>query len=101
MDGDISVLKKDIEDLDLAMQKIEQEKTNRDHTLRNLNDEVAAQDEAINKLNKEKKSAGDNQSRASEDLQCAEEKVGHLNGIKTKLESTLDDLDASANSEKC
>merc|ERR1711970_956607 len=64
MDGDISVLKKDMEDLDLAFQKIEQEKTNRDHTLRNLHDEVAAQDEAINKLNKEKKSAGDNNSRA-------------------------------------
>merc|ERR1719423_334166 len=75
MDGDISALKKDIEDLDLALQKIEQEKTNRDHTLRNLNDEVASQDEAINKLNKEKKSAGDNQSRAADDLQCAEEKV--------------------------
>merc|ERR1719249_583573 len=100
MDGDISALKKDIEDLDLALQKIEQEKTNRDHTLRNLNDEVASQDEAINKLNKDKKSAGDNQSRAVEDLQCAEEKVTHLNSVKGKLESTLDDLENSANSEK-
>merc|ERR1719402_1031664 len=34
MDGDISALKKDMDDLDLAFQKIEQEKTNRDHTLR-------------------------------------------------------------------
>merc|ERR1719290_405336 len=100
MDGDISALKKDMEDLDLAFQKIEQEKTNRDHTLRNLNDEVAAQDEAINKLNKEKKSAGDNNARASEDLAAAEEKVGHLNSVKGKLESTLDDLENTANSEK-
>merc|ERR1719419_2085426 len=100
MDGDIAVLKKDMEDLELAIQKIEQEKTNRDHTLRNLHDEVASQDEAINKLNKEKKSAGDNSSRAVEDLQCAEEKVTHLNSVKGKLESTLDDLENSANSEK-
>jgi len=100
MDGDINNLKKDIEDLDLAMQKIEQEKTNRDHILRNLNDEVSSQDEAINKLNKEKKNAGDNVARASEDLQSAEEKVDHLNSIKQKLESTLDDLESSSSSEK-
>merc|ERR1719450_1262891 len=44
--------------------------------------------------------AGDNNARASDDLAAAGEKVGHLNSLKTKLESTLDDLDASANSEK-
>merc|ERR1712168_1187094 len=100
MDGDIAVLKKDMEDLELAIQKIEQEKTNRDHTLRNLQDEVASQDEAINKLNKEKKMAGDNNARASDDLAAAGEKVDHLNSVKGKLESTLDDLENSANSEK-
>merc|ERR1712038_738615 len=51
-------------------------------------------DEAINKLNKEKKNAGDNVARA------AEEKVDHLNSIKQKSESTLDDLESSASSEK-
>merc|ERR1719385_675663 len=100
MDGDIAALKKDLEDLELAYQKIEQEKTNRDHTLRNLTDEVASQDEAINKLNKEKKMAGDNNARASDDLAAAGEKVDHLNSVKGKLESTLDDLESTANSEK-
>merc|ERR1719385_387563 len=100
MDGDIAALKKDLEDLELAYQKIEQEKTNRDHTLRNLTDEVSSQDEAINKLNKEKKMAGDNNARASDDLAAAEEKVTHLNSVKGKLESTLDDLENTANSEK-
>jgi len=52
MEGEISIIKKDIEDLELALQKLEQEKTNRDHNIRSLNDEVAAQDEVINKLNK-------------------------------------------------
>merc|ERR1711963_1196459 len=57
-------------------------------------------DEAINKLNKEKKNAGDNVARASEDLQSAEEKVDHLNSIKQKLESTLDDLESSASEKR-
>merc|ERR1712062_136820 len=34
------VIKKDIEDLELAIQKLEQEKSNRDHTIRTLTDEV-------------------------------------------------------------
>ena len=36
-------IKKDIEELELAIQKIEQEKTNRDHTIRSLNDEIVVQ----------------------------------------------------------
>ena len=66
-------IKKDIEDLELAIQKLEQEKTNRDHILRTLNDEISEQDEVLNKLNKEKKHAADNQSKAQEDFQSAED----------------------------
>merc|ERR1712241_830414 len=100
MEGEIGIVKKDIEDLELALQKLEQEKTNRDHNIRSLNDEVAQQDEVINKLNKEKKMIGDNQAKAIEDLQVAEEKVSHLTSIKSKLESTLDELEDGANREK-
>merc|ERR1712223_820354 len=100
MEGEIGVIKKDIEDLELALQKLEQEKTNRDHTIRSLTDEVAQVDEVINKLNKEKKMIGDNQSKAMEDLQSAEDKVSHLNAIKSKLESTLDELEDGVNREK-
>merc|ERR1712214_200192 len=100
MEGEIGIVKKDIEDLELALQKLEQEKTNRDHNIRSLNDEVAQQDEVINKLNKEKKMIGDNQAKAIEDLQVAEEKVSHLSSIKSKLESTLDELEDGANREK-
>merc|ERR1711860_247150 len=99
-EGEIGIIKKDIEDLELALQKLEQEKTNRDHSIRSLNDEVAQQDEVISKLNKEKKMIGDNQAKAIEDLQVAEEKVSHLNSIKSKLESTLDELEDGANREK-
>merc|ERR1712168_1660828 len=74
MEGDINVIKKDIEDLDLAFQKLEQEKANRDHTIRSLTDEVCQQDEVINKLNKEKKMIGDTQANAYDDLHVAEER---------------------------
>jgi myosin heavy chain 6/7 len=100
MEGDISIVKKDIEDLDLAFQKLEQEKTNRDHTIRSLTDEVCQQDEVINKLNKEKKMIGDTQSKAYDDLHVAEEKVAHLNDIKAKLEATLDELEGGVAAEK-
>merc|ERR1712062_519421 len=92
LEAENQVIKKDIEDLELAIQKLEQEKTNRDHNIRSLNDEIAAQDEVINKFNKEKKLAAENNSKASEDMQCAEDKVDHLNKIKSKLEQTLDEL---------
>merc|ERR1719273_1842552 len=100
LEAECIVVKKDIEDIDMAIQKLEQEKTNRDHTIRSLNDEIANQDEVLNKLNKEKKHASENASKSSEDLQVAEEKVGHLNKIKSKLESTLDELESSLDKEK-
>merc|ERR1712113_642879 len=100
LEGDNVVIKKDIEDLDMAIQKLEQEKTNRDHSIRTLNDEIANQDEVINKLNKEKKHMSENSAKASEDLQVASEKVDHLAKIKSKLEQTLDELNDSLNREK-
>merc|ERR1712243_21503 len=49
--GTIGVVKKEIEDLELAIVKVEQEKGNRDHTLKKLKEEIAENDELINKLN--------------------------------------------------
>merc|ERR1711899_11243 len=97
LEGDNVVIKKDIEDLEMAIQKLEQEKTNRDHTIRTLNDEIANQDEVINKLNKEKKHLSENASKSLEDLQAAEDKVDHLAKIKAKLDATLDELQGSLN----
>merc|ERR1711963_1107390 len=100
LEGDIVGVKKDMEDLELAVQKVEQEKSNRDHTIRSLDDEVMQMDEVINKLNKEKKMIADNQAKAYEDLAAAEEKVNHLNSIKGKLESTHGELEGAGSSEK-
>jgi len=100
LEAENTIYKKDIEDLDLAIQKLEQEKTNRDHTIRFLNDEISGQDEVINKLNKEKKHINESSSKASEDLQVAEEKSHHLDSVKSQLESTLDELEDSLTREK-
>jgi chromosome segregation ATPase len=100
LEGDNIIIKKDIEDLELAIQKLEQEKTNRDHSIRSLNDEIANQDEVLNKLNKEKKHLGENSAKSMEDLQVAQEKVEHLSKIKGKLETTLDELNDSLAREK-
>merc|ERR1739838_285420 len=80
--------------------EVEQEKGNRDHTIKVLQDEVAEQDEVINKLNKEKKHLSATQSKSSEDLVCAEEKVAHLSQVKSQLEATLDQLEGGLDKEK-
>merc|ERR1712165_472561 len=100
LEQECTAVKKDIDDVEMAIQKIEQEKTNRDHTIRSLNDEIANQDEVINKLNKEKKHVSENAAKSMEDLQVAEEKVNHLGQIKNKLEGTLDELEGSYEKEK-
>merc|ERR1719315_645790 len=98
--GSIGAVKKDIEDIELAITKVEQEKNNRDHTIKVLQDEVSEQDEVINKLNKEKKHLSGCQAKSSEDLAAAEEKVAHLSQVKSQLESTLDQMESGLDKEK-
>merc|ERR1712154_113216 len=50
LEAENDLIKKDCDDLEIAIQKLEQEKTNRDHTIRFLNDEISSQDEVINKI---------------------------------------------------
>ncbi|XP_055686228.1 myosin heavy chain, muscle isoform X7 [Lutzomyia longipalpis] len=100
LEQEVSGLKKDIEDLELNTQKSEQDKATKDHQIRNLNDEIAHQDELINKLNKEKKMQGETNQKTAEELQAAEDKINHLNKVKAKLEQTLDELEDSLEREK-
>merc|ERR1712121_107520 len=79
---------------------VEQDKGNRDHTIKVLQAEVAEQDEVINKLNKEKKHLSATQAKSSEDLAAAEEKVAHLMSVKSQLESTRDQLESGLDKEK-
>merc|ERR550539_1529321 len=64
--GSIGAVKKDIEDVELAITKVETEKGNRAHTIRTLQDEIAEQDEVINKLTKEKKPLSATQAKSNE-----------------------------------
>merc|ERR1712168_1026642 len=98
--GTINVVKKDIEGIELSITKVEQEKGNRDHTIKVLQDEIAEQDEVINKLNKEKKHLAESQAKSADDLITADEKVSHLADVKAKLEETLDELEATYDKEK-
>merc|ERR1712240_20960 len=98
--GSIGVVKKEIEDIELAIAKVELEKGNRDHTIKVLQDEIAEQDEVINKLNKEKKHIAETQAKSNDDMVSVNEKVEHLASIKSKLQSTLDQLEGGLDKEK-
>merc|ERR1719205_581055 len=98
--GSVGVVKKEIEDIELAISKVELEKGNRDHTIKVLQDEIAEQDEVINKLNKEKKHIAENTAKSNDDMMSANEKVDHLASVKSKLESTLGELESSLDKEK-
>merc|ERR1712098_945923 len=86
MEGGVGSKKKEVDDVRMALQKVENDKNSRDHTIKGLNDEIAEQDEVINRLNKEKKMVSEHSAKSSEDLLSAEEKVNHLINIKHKLE---------------
>merc|ERR1711892_249926 len=100
LESESVVINKDIGDVQMVIQKLEQEKTNRDHTIKSMNDEITNQDDVINKLNKEKKHTSENGAKSAEDLQVATEKVEHLMKGKAKLEATLDELESSFEKEK-
>merc|ERR1712076_170751 len=98
--GSVGVVKKEIEDIELDIAKVELEKGNRDHTIKVLQDEISEQDEVINKLNKEKKHIAETQAKSNDDMITVNEKVVHLNSVKSKLESTLDELEGGLDKEK-
>merc|ERR1712105_185073 len=98
--GSVGVVKKEIEDIELAIAKVELEKGNRDHTIKVLQDEIADQDEVINKLNKEKKHIAETQAKSNDDMVSVNEKVEHLASVKSKLESTLGELEGGLDKEK-
>merc|ERR1712088_1161593 len=65
-ENDVGAFRKDIDDMAMALQRAEQEKANKEHTIHSMNEEIAHQDEAINKLNKEKKHLQENQAKQLE-----------------------------------
>ena len=73
MEGGVGNKKKEVDEARMMLQKVENDKNSRDHTMKGLNDEIAEQDEIINRLNKEKKMVAEHSAKSSEDLLGAEE----------------------------
>ena len=60
--------------------------------LKNLQEELASQDEQIAKLQKEKKALQEAHQQTLDDLQSEEDKVNSLTKQKSKLEQQVDDV---------
>lgn len=69
MDQEIANMKKELEEINSAYQKTEADKVAKEAQIKNLNEEIAHQEELIAKLNKEKKAAQENAQKSSEDVQ--------------------------------
>lgn len=80
------------EDCSIVCFQAEQEKQTKDNQIKTLQDEMSQQDEQIGKLSKDKKNLEELQKKTLEDLQAEEDKVNHLNKLKSKLEQTLDEV---------
>ena len=100
VEADTEIVKKEIGEVELKIQKVQQECANRDHTIKSLNEVIENNDQVINKLNKEKKYLQETVAKASENLHDANEKLAHINKVKNKLEGTLDDLEGCVEKEK-
>uniref|UniRef100_A0A4W5NFI1 Myosin heavy chain 6 n=1 Tax=Hucho hucho TaxID=62062 RepID=A0A4W5NFI1_9TELE len=98
--NECSELKKDIDDLELTLAKVEKEKHATENKVKNLTEEMAALDEIIAKLTKEKKALQEAHQQTLDDLQSEEDKVNTLTKAKAKLEQQVDDLEGSLEQEK-
>ncbi|CAL4161984.1 unnamed protein product [Meganyctiphanes norvegica] len=97
---DVSGVKNVLDDLEASLQKLQSEKQNKDHHIHVLNDEIAHQEEIIAKFTKEKKNLQEVNARNADDFGGVEDRANHLNKVKVKLDSTLDELGNALNNEK-
>ena len=100
IEREINNVRQDQADAQAKVQKSRQEKDKLETILRGLNEEVIHQDAAITKMNKEKKHLSDTMAKATEEMNSNQEKLDYLNGIKAKLEKTLDQMDSAVEQEK-
>ena len=119
LEDECSELKKDIDDLELTLAKVEKEKHATENKVgifskglrirslqniktpyftilwiqvKNLVEEMTSQDEIIAKLTKEKKALQEAHQQTLDDLQAEEDKVNTLSKAKVKLEQQVDDV---------
>jgi myosin heavy chain 6/7 len=95
-----SAVKKDLAAVAARIEATQGEGGSKDLLIKNLQDEIAQQEELISKLSKEKKAIQEQSQKSAEDSQSQEDKVNHLNKVKSKLERSLDELEDSLEREK-
>ncbi|CAJ0577938.1 unnamed protein product, partial [Mesorhabditis spiculigera] len=100
VENELGQLRKQIQDMQMSLRKVEAERTSKDHQIRSLHDEMQQQEDTIAKLTKEKKHQEEQHRKLMEDLASEEDKVNHSNKVKSKLESTLDELEEALEREK-
>uniref|UniRef100_A0A3Q3FVJ3 Myosin, heavy chain 7B, cardiac muscle, beta a n=1 Tax=Labrus bergylta TaxID=56723 RepID=A0A3Q3FVJ3_9LABR len=100
MNSNCSELKKDIDDLEITLAKVEKEKHATENKVKNLIEEMAVLDETILRLTKEKKALTEAHQQTLDDLQAEEDKVNSLTKAKAKLEQQVDDLEGTLEQEK-
>ncbi len=89
-EGECEILRKQISDLEVALEKAGGDKSNKEGNISSLQDELAQQDDLVSKLNKEKKHNEETNRKLMEDLQSEEDKCNLLNKQKSKIEQQMD-----------
>merc|ERR1712051_534674 len=78
----------------------EQDKNDKDGQIRVLKEEIEHQNDMVAKLNREKKSGQEGKQKTEEDIQSMEDRCNHLARVKSKLEQSLDEAEDSLEREK-
>merc|ERR1719431_1557067 len=99
-EGDVGNIQRDLEDLEMNIQRAVHDRDNQDHQIRNLEDELDRQEELINKINKEKRQLQEVNAKNSDVFADVEDKAGQLNKMKQKLEQTVEEIAETINREK-
>merc|ERR1719412_2376941 len=98
--ADAMKLRDEIKDLEVTIEKCEEDKCTKDKQIRTLMEEIAHQEDLIAKLQKEKRSIGDGRQKTEEETQAMEDRCSHLNKVKGKLEQSLDECEDALEREK-
>merc|ERR1719222_940454 len=92
--------KDDMKEIELNIEKAEEDIVTKDSQTRTLKEELAHQEELVAKLIREKKTAGESRQKTEEDIQANEDRCNHLTKVKLKLEQSLDESEDSLEREK-
>ena len=97
---EVNELKKNVEEVGSKLNKSESECKSKENQISKLQDEMAQQDEMIARFQKDKKRLEEVNMKTLEALQSEEDKSRQLTKIKSKLESTCDELEDNLERER-